>query len=251
MKMISSLRDEVLRDGFGIARASVTVQQIAALIAALGVEFDADSLRRRGEVFAVRNLLDASESVRALALSPPMLGLAAKILGEKAVPVRGILFDKTPNANWKVPWHQDVTIAVDRKIEADGYGPWSMKAGVLHVQPPASVLEQMISLRLHLDDCDERNGALKVVPGSHRYGRLPEADASRSGQDGPVAVCDAKAGDILLMRPLLLHASSPAVSPGHRRVIHIDYAAVELPAGLAWAVIPEHFDRSESGLSII
>jgi hypothetical protein len=235
MERISSLHDAVLRDGFGVAQNIVTAQQIAALIAAFSQEREDDSLRRRGEIFAVRNLLDASPEVRALAASSAMSGLATEVLGGKAVPVRGILFDKTSNANWKVPWHQDVTIAVDRRIEADGYGPWSVKAGVLHVQPPTTVLEQMISIRLHLDDCDETNGALKVVAGSHLRGRMPEAEASRCGLEGPVVVCDAHAGDALLMRPLLLHASSAALSPRHRRVIHIDYAAVELPSGLAWA----------------
>jgi ectoine hydroxylase-related dioxygenase (phytanoyl-CoA dioxygenase family) len=235
MKMTSSLRDEVLCNGFGIAPRVLAAEKIAELIAVFGEELGADSLRRGGNVFAVRNLLTASAEVRALAASSAMLGLAREILGDNAIPVRGILFDKTPNANWKVPWHQDVTIAVNQKIEIDDYGPWSMKAGVLHVQPPAAVLQRMISIRLHLDDCDEWNGALKVIPGSHLRGRMPESEASRCGSEGPVTICEAQAGDAMLMRPLLVHASSPATSPRHRRVIHVDYAAVNLPPGLDWA----------------
>ena len=49
-----------------------------------------------------------------------------------------------------------------------------MKANVLRVQPPAEVLEHMVSMRLHLDNCGEENGALRVIPGSHLHGRVPK-----------------------------------------------------------------------------
>ena len=156
------------------------------------------------------------------------------VVGEDAVPVRGILFDKTESSNWKVPWHQDLTIAVAEKVETNGFGPWSMKAGVHHVQPPASILENMLSVRIHLDHCPAENGALRVVPGSHNAGRLSEADAARFGAEGPVAMCIAKAGDVVLMRPLLVHASSASEAATHRRVIHLDYASGKLPNRLRW-----------------
>lgn len=123
----------------------------------------------------MRNLLGLSE-IGKLAESDTVGELAKAVLGDDAFPVRGILFDKIPEANWKVPWHQDVTIAVRKKEEIEGFGPWSTKAGILHVQPPPSILERMISIRLHLDRCDESNGALQVIPGSHRYGRISEVE---------------------------------------------------------------------------
>jgi ectoine hydroxylase-related dioxygenase (phytanoyl-CoA dioxygenase family) len=83
------------------------------------------------------------------------------------MPVRAIFFDKSSGSNWLVPWHQDLTIAVASKCEAPGFGPWSVKDGIPHVQPPDELLKQMIALRLHLDDCDASNGALRVIPGSH------------------------------------------------------------------------------------
>ena len=236
MKTLTSFREYVLKDGFAIVPGVLDSQEIDGFITTLSEDDARDSLRRRGEVFAVRNLLEVSAEVRELAGSNAILEIVAEILGEHAIPVRGILFDKTPNANWKVPWHQDVTIAVNERVDVEGYGPWSSKSGVIHVQPPAHVLENMLSVRLHLDDCDEQNGALKVVPGSHTSGRIPETDASCLGIQGPTLACEARAGDALLMRPLLLHASSPATSPRHRRVIHIDYAAVDLPNGLKWAL---------------
>ena len=145
------------------------------------------------------------------------------------------MFDKTEGANWKVPWHQDVTIAVCNKIEADGFGPWSTKAGVLHVQPPAEILERMISVRLHLDDCPAENGALRVLAGSHLDGKVSERMIQQVAERPDAVTCTMKRGGALIMRPLLIHASSASTIPGHRRVIHFDYAAAELPVGMGWA----------------
>jgi ectoine hydroxylase-related dioxygenase (phytanoyl-CoA dioxygenase family) len=172
--------------------------------------------------------------VRELADSPAIRDLITLILGRSFRPVRGILFDKIPNANWKVPWHQDLTIAVQERMESEGFGPWSMKADVLHVQPPAAVLENMISVRLHLDNCDAENGALRVIPGSHLLGRIAEARIEGIRKNTEDQVCVVGAGGALLMRPLLLHASSQARVPGHRRVIHLDFASAQLPLGMKW-----------------
>jgi len=172
--------------------------------------------------------------IRKLACSPAIRRLIEPLLGPECHPVRGILFDKVPDANWKVPWHQDVTIAVQNRIEAAGFGPWSMKADVLHVQPPAAVLEEMLSLRIHLDPCGEENGALRVIPGSHRWGRIAEEPIPSIREASPDHVCVLGTGDVLLMRPLLLHASSASRVPDHRRVVHLDFAAAQLPMGMGW-----------------
>jgi ectoine hydroxylase-related dioxygenase (phytanoyl-CoA dioxygenase family) len=174
--------------------------------------------------------------MRLLAGSSAIDEIVAAVLGPGAIPVRGILFDKTSAANWKVPWHQDVTIAVAERLEVDGYGPWSLKDGVTHVQPPESVLERMVTVRIHLDDCPEENGALKVITGSHRRGKIPERKIAGIVADGEVRVCEARAGGVLVMRPLLVHSSSAAEVPGHRRVLHFDFAAGELHGGMKWAV---------------
>jgi len=173
--------------------------------------------------------------MRELSESERLRALVHPILGHKARVVRGILFDKIEAANWKVPWHQDVTIAVSRRTEADGYGPWSKKAGVLHVQPPTEILEKMLSVRIHLDECPQHNGALRVVPGSHRLGKLPATLPDGLIDGRSVVTCAAKVGGVLLMRPLLLHSSSAATLPTHRRIIHFDYASADLPTGVEWA----------------
>jgi ectoine hydroxylase-related dioxygenase (phytanoyl-CoA dioxygenase family) len=155
-------------------------------------------------------------------------------LGQGAFPVRGTLFDKTAGANWLVPWHQDLTICVAAPREVPGYGPWTRKAGVWHVQPPTCVLERMFSVRVHLDDCDASNGALRVLPGTHRLGRLTAPRIGELERDSAAVTCAVRSGDVVVMRPLLVHASSAAAEATHRRVIHIDYAVSGLDGSLQW-----------------
>lgn len=181
----------------------------------------------------LRNLLDLL-AVAEVARGCVLTDLVAPILGPDAFAVRAILFDKTPDANWKVTWHQDLTIAVRERREVPGFTSWSEKAGVSHVQPPVSILANMLAVRLHLDDCGLDNGPVRVLPGSHLHGRIAEPDIPGWRQRVAEVVCTVPRGGVLLMRPLLLHASSPATSPSRRRVLHIEYAANELPGGLEW-----------------
>jgi ectoine hydroxylase-related dioxygenase (phytanoyl-CoA dioxygenase family) len=182
-----------------------------------------------------RNLMQRVPGIAALATSPKIIGLLKSLLKREPFPVRSIFFDKTPEANWLVPWHQDLSIAVKERFDLPGYGPWSNKDCVPHVQPPIEILETMVTIRIHLDDCDESNGALRVTPGSHREGRLDVASIAEARKLRDEVTCRAQAGDALLMRPLILHASSQAESPTHRRVIHLEYGTCRLPLGLDWA----------------
>jgi len=187
-----------------------------------------------GKSAGLRNLLQKSALVSELATSRSIIAHLESPLGESAFPVRALFFDKTQGANWRVSWHQDLTIAVADRIETPGYGPWSVKAGVPHVEAPREILESMLTVRLHLDDCTSANGALHVVPGSHRFGKLSSDQIDCLTASGEQFVCELNRGDALLMRPLLLHASWPAETPHHRRVIHLEYATQDLPNGLCW-----------------
>jgi hypothetical protein len=124
---------------------------------------------------AIRHLLQMVPGVREVAESAAIRCLIEAVLGSSAFVARSMFFDKTPDANWKVAWHQDLTIAVRKKIEVDGYTAWSVKEGIVHVQPPISVLERMVTVRLHLDDCGLENGPLQVIPMSHKSGRVRPA----------------------------------------------------------------------------
>ena len=221
-------------DGFAVVPEVLDDAKVAALIAAVGRANDGAGSQRRGSVYALRNLLEDVPEVAALADAPEMYALVAPVLGPGCFPVRGILFDKTPEANWNVVWHQDLSIAVRERRDVEGFGPWSEKARVVHVQPPAQVLEGMLTVRLHLDDCDETNGPLLVLPGSHLGGRLTAAEIQQRRTQTASVPCPVPSGGALLMRPLLLHASSASQSPRHRRVIHLEYAAEPLPGGLRW-----------------
>ncbi len=164
--------------GYDIARAVLSTDAIASLCQALK-SLDHDGVRRRGgNAYAARNLLTYCDEVRERSCSDPLLGLARSTIGEGARPVKATLFDKMPDANWAIRWHQDQVIAVRVRIEVDGFGPWSIKAGVPHVRAPAAVLERMVALRIHLDDCDADNGCLQVIPSSHRAGQLSPEDAA-------------------------------------------------------------------------
>ena len=183
-----NIENEVQTDGFAIVEGVLSRHQINDLLHALERIGDTGSARKRGGIFAVRNLLDESAEVRELAESDAVRALVEPILGAHFFPVRGILFDKIPDANWKVPWHQDMTIAVRERFEAEGFGPWSMKADVLHVQPPAAILEHMLTVRLHLDPCGEENGALR----SPSWLAHPPARFPRTGLQFCERVCRRK-----------------------------------------------------------
>ena len=188
---------------------------------------------RRGKVFGARNLFQKIPSLRSVAEHGPLISLAKKLIGDAARPVRCLFFDKNSAANWNVAWHQDLTIAVRRERPVEGFGPWTLKAGVPHVQPPFPILERMLALRIHLDDADESNGALRVIPGSHKLGRLSPGAIEQLIATNH-RICAVGAGGVLFMKPLLLHSSLSCKSPGHRRVLHLEFSADRLPGELEW-----------------
>jgi ectoine hydroxylase-related dioxygenase (phytanoyl-CoA dioxygenase family) len=158
----------------------------------------------------------------------------AEHLPATAVAVQCTLFDKSPARNWLVALHQDLSIPVRERIAHPNCTGWSEKEDVLYVQPPLSVLESLVAVRVHLDECGPGAGPLRVVPGSHRHGRLSGSEARHHRQTNGEFECFAKRGDALLMRPLLLHASSKATAPSRRRVLHFLFGPAELPHALRW-----------------
>jgi phytanoyl-CoA dioxygenase PhyH len=160
--------------------------------------------------------------------------LAAALLGEVARPVRAVIFDKTAETNWSVPWHQDRTVAVRERRHVSGFGPWSTKSGLIHVEPPFDILSGMITIRAHLDDCGDDNAPLLIVPGSHRLGAISAPHASDVARHFGHAACRAEVGDVWVYATPIVHASARARSPTRRRVVHVDFAKGCLPGGLKW-----------------
>lgn len=160
--------------------------------------------------------------------------IAAAVLGPSARPVRAILFNKTAGANWSLAWHQDRTICVRTRIDVSGFGPWTVKAGLHHVDPPFDLLTRMVTVRVHLDDVSRTNAPLLIAPGSHRDGAFRIDAVGDVVRRRGIWVCLADAGDVWLYATPILHASRAAVAPRRRRVLQCDFAAEDLPGGLAW-----------------
>lgn len=183
--------------------------------------------RLRSTIFHIgeagrRCLLDDS-LVRSVAMQLKAELVGRALLPPMAVAIQAIAFDKTEGANWKVAWHQGVMFPFARRADAPNFDLPSVKEGIDYARPPADTLEQLLAVRLHLDDCDQTNGPLRVAPGSHRLGILKQANVADVITRHGEVTCTALAGEALLMRPLLLHASSRALEPRHRRVLHVVY----------------------------
>jgi hypothetical protein len=224
---LSLRRDRFASDGFVMFRSILTGAEAEGLKRALSAH---DNPARAG----VRGLLERCPEVRSFARQERITAALTSLIGAVPFAVRGILFDKSASANWSVGWHQDLAIAVQQRADVFGFGQWSIKEGVVHAHAPAGLLERMLAVRVHLDDADETNGALQVLPGSHLAGKLCPSEIDRTVASIRPVTCVAHSGDVLVMRPLLLHASAAAATPVHRRVVHIEYAMDELPPPLQW-----------------
>lgn len=209
----------------------------AAMDAMVAVINEADPagplFRKTNDLFAIRRFLQAVPAIQPLVFTERLQVLLQQLFGAGYFPVKSIYFDKPGQSNWFVAWHQDLTISVAEKVPVAGYGPWTVKPDQYAVQPPVEILENNFTIRIHLDDTDAQNGALKVIPGSHRKGvyRADTIDMNIT----PDVSCAVPQGGIMIMRPLLMHASSRSSNGQNRRVIHIEFSNRALDGGLQWA----------------
>ena len=176
--------------------------------------------------------LGANAGLRALLA--PADAIAFSLLGAAARPVRALLLDKGDEQNWALGWHQDRTIALRRHAEIPGFTGWTVKSAIPHAVPPFALLERMLTLRIHVDAAGPGNGPLRIVPGSHRLGRIAERDVEAVAARLGSFTCLAAAGDLWVYSAPILHASDRASAGGRRRVLQLSYGADELPGGLEW-----------------
>lgn len=207
---------------------------------------DLASINHHRSRAGIRHMLH-NPAVATLARDSRLLGIAREVLGEKAFPFRATLFDKSPESNWLITWHQDTALPLAEKREVPGWGPWSVKEGVIYAHAPAGALSKILALRLHLDDCATDNGPLRVLPGTQAMGVLSDdqilnlaggnlASGESAAGLSPVE-CLVPQGGVLAMRPLIVHASSKSQSQRPRRVLHIEYAAsAQLGEGMHLAI---------------
>lgn len=222
--MTHDLNDDFERDGVLAIPGVLQAAELAA-IPATGLP----ATRRGGS----RCLMDQDwcrDLAARLATHPQLRPL----LPTDPAAVQCTYFEKSAGRNWLVTLHQDRSIPVAARVDGAGLTGWSEKEGSVFVHAPLGVLAQLVAVRLHLDDCLAIDGPLRVVPGSHRAGVLEDPQAFALRDQHGERLCEARAGDVLLMRPLALHASSKATGNGRRRVLHFVFGPRPLPFGLAW-----------------
>jgi ectoine hydroxylase-related dioxygenase (phytanoyl-CoA dioxygenase family) len=190
------------------------------------------TFRKTNDLFAIRQFLKEVPEAQLPIFNAKLRAVINEYIGSDYFVVKSIYFDKPEHSNWFVAWHQDLTISVDKKLELPGFGHWTIKQDQYAVQPPLSILENIFTIRIHLDDTNEENGALRVIPGSHLK-RVHTLSSKESANEEET--CRVKSGGIMIMRPLLQHASNRTTSKNRRRVIHVEFSNVNLPGGLLWA----------------
>lgn len=227
-------KDLIFENGFTVINTIFSTEEINKIIHVLdNIDTSKETFRKSEDLFAIRQFLKEIPEVRDLIFNENIKTIIKEIFGEKYVAVKSIYFDKPEKSNWYVAYHQDLTISVDEKINLPGFGPWTTKQQQYAVQPPLPFLENMYTIRIHLDDTDEHNGALKVVPKSHAKGiyRPETIDWTVETEE----ICSVEKGGIMIMRPLTLHGSNRTTNGKKRRVIHIEFSDMELPDELQWS----------------
>ena len=160
--------------------------------------------------------------------------LLQELMGPQSVAVQCTYFEKSSNRNWLVPMHQDRSIPVANQVIGAHLTGWSEKEGQLFVHAPRDLLQKLVAVRLHLDNCRAEDGPLRVVPGSHQQGLLSDLDIAHWRKTRGEVICEASAGDVLVLSPMLLHASSKASGAGQRRLLHFVFGPCQPGHGLAW-----------------
>jgi len=211
-----------------------TPKEIKNIIAAINkADQSGNAFRKTDDLFAIRRFLSEVPGVKELIFTDRLKAVIDGLFGSDYRAVKSIYFDKHGQSNWFVAWHQDITIAVDKKADLPGYKHWTFKLDQYAVQPPLELLQSNFTIRIHLDDTDEDNGALKVIPTSHLKGvyRIDEIDWVNIHQH----TSSVKAGGVMIMRPLLMHASNRTAANRKRRVVHVEFSKAELPGEIDWA----------------
>ncbi len=234
MQLAPYTKEQIDNEGFVIIEQVYTTAEVSAILAQIdAADGTSPAFRRMAGLFAIRRFLKEVPGTKELVFTNRLNDIINELFGEGYFVVKSIYFDKPEQSNWFVAYHQDLTIAVTEKTETPGYGPWTVKQDQYAVQPPLAILQSNFTIRIHLDDTDENNGALRVINGSHNKGIYRAENIDHTVETE--TVCRVPKGGIMIMRPLLLHASGRSANNNKRRVIHIELSNCTLPEGLNWA----------------
>lgn len=222
-----------MNDGFTVINGIYTDAEVKSILEVIASADQSNpAFRKTDDLFAIRQFLKELPQVVPLIFNDKLKAIIAALFDQDYFVTKSIYFDKPELSNWFVAWHQDLTIVVDKKTDVEGYGPWTVKQNQFGVQPPLPILQDNFTIRIHLDDTNEANGALKVIPGSHLKDicRPETIDWDTETE----TTCNVKAGGLMIMRPLLLHASNRTTNNQKRRVVHIEFSKADLDGGLGW-----------------
>jgi len=234
MDKFYDIKERILSDGFAVIDGVFSTEEVNSILQALSqVDTSRPTFRKTADLFAIRQFLKEVPQTKQLIFTDRLIAIISHLFGDDYFLTKSIYFDKPEQSNWFVAYHQDLTISVDKRLDIDGYGPWTVKQDQFAVQPPPDILENNFTIRIHLDDTDENNGALKVVSKSHLKGiyRPETIDWTKETE----TICKVKRGGIMIMRPLLLHASNRTTNNNKRRVIHLEFSNRSLPDALEWS----------------
>jgi len=226
--------EDFIENGFAVINNVYSPDEVTEILNVIeAANKDNVTFRISNDLFAIRQFLKEVPSVTKLVFNDKFISVLKNLFGDKFFVVKSIYFDKPKSSNWYVSYHQDLTISVDKKIEVEGFGFWTTKHNQFSVQPTLEILQNIITIRIHLDDTNENNGALKVISKSHQQGIYrPETIDWTIEKE---VSCNVEKGGIMLMKPLLLHSSGRTIDNRQRRVIHIEFANIELPNELNWS----------------
>ena len=234
MNISQSIKEQINSNGFAVVEDVFSDNEIENLILLISQADTSNStFRKTNDLFAIRQFFKEIPCTIPFVFTANFNKVISNLFGEDFFVVKSIYFDKPENSNWFVSYHQDLTISVDKKINLEGFGPWTIKQNQFAVQPPLDILEDNFTIRIHLDETNKDNGALKVIPKSHLKGLYRPETIDWSVETE--TVCNVKKGGIMIMRPLLLHSSGRTVNNNKRRVLHIEFSRSSLPKTLNWS----------------
>jgi len=227
-------KSELDQKGFSIINSIYSSEEIESICKFIDAQNSENpTFRKSDDLFAIRQFLKELPEIKSLVFNEKLKSIIESIAGKDYFVIKSIYFDKPEKSNWFVSYHQDLTISVDKKENIEGFGPWTSKYNQFAVQPTLDILENIFTVRIHLDKTDKDNGALKVIDESHSKDIYRTETINWKTEKE--SFCNVEAGGIMLMKPLLLHGSNRTSNNKRRRVIHIEFSNKTLPSPINWS----------------
>lgn len=229
------MKNEITSEGFTILNNVYTENEIEKLISLIEKKTENNTenatFRKSQDLFAIRQFHKEIPETLDFIFNQNLKDIIENTFGKGYFITKSIYFDKPEKSNWFFAYHQDLTISVNKKIEIENFENWTVKQNQFAVQPPTAILEKNFTIRIHIDKTTKDNGALKVINNSHSKGIFRVENLEIENE----TICEVEKGGIMIMKPLLFHASNKTTNNERRRVIHIEFSNQQLPDGLDWS----------------